>query len=406
MKKQALLALAVISLGLSNCKKDVALQEAESHSESHKTKSSSTLATTTYNVTPSTNLGTAFWDGVQASLASGPVDVIFADGTYTRTASISLSGRGHATNRLTLKTAVTVGGAVFTGNIASNLMTLSGSQNITLLRLKFTGDKPGYAVSISSSNDITLDNCQFIDMRTLTYGALGVHNSSNNVLILHSTFTRIGTGAGAHMIYSANNTERLFVIHNTFTDCSGSFIKLRNGTHRSVIYDNNFTSNGNYDLVAQPTGPNPPFIQVIGINDVNPGDEYMGTKFVVTKNDFTFATIGTQTNLKNLSFQVNGFSPADMDYWITSTEANTLNGGTVTQKRAIMDTNLGLIGDYIHFGGNVNTNGNNDYNVSYGVWDGDFPSCTPPWQGTVSIGSAVNAGGMPTTEAEAIAYYP
>ena len=392
--------------GFTNCKKS---GQAELQAVFHSNGKSATghvLATTIYNVTPTTDLGTSFWDNVQASLATGPVDVVFADGVYTRTSAVNLSGRGHASNLLTLKTASTVGGASFTGNISSTLLTLSGCQNITLLRLKFTGDKPGYAVSILDGQDITIDNCLFTDMHTLTYGALGIHNTSNNVIVKNCTFSRIGTGAGAHMIYSANNNERLFIISNTFTDCSGAFLKFRNGTHRAVVYSNNFTSHGTYDTTAQPSGPNPPFIQVAAINDVNPGDEYIATKFVVTKNIFTFGTLGTQTNLKNFSFQVNGFSPADRNYWISSAQASTLGGGTVSERRAIMSSELGLIGDYIHYGGNTNTNGNTDYNVSYGLWDGNFANCNPGWQGTVSIGPAVNAGGMPTTEAEALAYYP
>lgn len=405
--KTSLSILLVISLGFANCKKtDVSKSENQALSANGKTGTGKVLATTIYNVTPSTSLSTTFWDNVQASLATGPVDVVFADGVYTRSSAITISGRGHATNLLTLKTASTVGGASFTGNISSSLLSISASQNIKLLRLKFTGDKPGYAVSILDGQDITIENSRFVDMHTLTYGALGVHNTSNNVIVKNCTFSRIGTGAGAHMIYAANNTERLFIISNVFTDCSGSFIKFRNGTHRSVVYNNNFTSHGTYDITAQPSGPNPPFIQVSAINDVNPGDEHIADKFVVTANTFTFGTLGTQTNLKNLSFHVNGFSPADRNYWISSTQASTLNSGTVTQKRAVMSSELGLNGEYIHYGGNTNTNGNTDFNVSYGVWDGNFPNCNPSWQGTVSIGTGVNAGGMPTTEAEALAYYP
>lgn len=408
MKAKTILSiLLVISLGFTNCKKNAVSEVGnKALSAEGKTGTGKVLATTIYNVTPTTSLSTTFWDNVQASLATGPVDVVFADGVYTRTSAITISGRGHATNLLTLKTASTVGGASFTGNIASHLLSISASQNITLLRLKFTGDKPGYALSILDGQDITVENCLFVDMHTLTYGAMGVHNTSNNVIVRDCTFSRIGTGAGAHMIYAANNTERLFIINNVFTDCSGAFIKFRNGTHRSVVYDNNFTSHGTYDITAQPTGPNPPFIQVSAVNDVNPGDEYIADKFVVTKNIFTYGTLGNQTNLKNFSFQVNGFTPSDRNYWISSSQATTLNGGTVTQKRAIMSSELGLNGDFIHYGGNTNTNGNTDYNVSYGLWDGNFANCNPSWQGTSSIGSAVNAGGMPATEAEALAYYP
>lgn len=76
--------------------------------------------------------------------------------------------------------------------------------------------------------------------------------------------------------------------------------------------------------------------------------------------------------------------------------------GTVSQKRNIMSAQLGLDGDSIHFGGN--TNSNVQYNVVYRCWN-NYGS-TGPWTGVASIGTAVNAFGLATTEAAAISYYP
>ncbi|WP_343702382.1 hypothetical protein [Chitinophaga sp.] len=392
--KIAIVALSV--LGLVYCKKaDVA---PEKNTPALRSDAPALLTTTTFNVSPSTNFNSTFWSGVQTALASGPVDVIFADGTYTRTATLTLSNIGDDANLLTLKTASAPGGVVFNGNIAK-LMNVNLCKNVKLQGLKFTGDVTGYALTIVRSQDIAVEECIFTDLPAVGYGALGVHyETTNRVLVRNNTFARVGYDSHAHMIYGAYGIQRLSVVGNSFTDCSGSFVRFRgNLSSKGVVYDNDFTSTGTYL-----TGINPVFVEIPVFNDVNPGDERMGTEFMITKNTFTYATVGSQATRYAVVFHHTGFNPPDRNYLISAADAATLNSGTVTQKRNIMSTQLGLDGNEIRFGGN--TNSNVQYNVLYRCWNGYGSS--GPWTGIASIGTAVNASGLATTEAAAINYYP
>ncbi|MGX5817162.1 hypothetical protein ACWKWU_03145 [Chitinophaga lutea] len=384
---------ALVLTSLVNCKK----ADSPGEAPPEKLATTSLLSTTTFNVSPSTNFNSTFWAGVQTALASGPVDVIFASGTYTRTATLTLSNLGDSTNLLTLK-AATAGSAVIDGAIAK-LMNVNVCKNVRLEGLKFTGATTGYALTIVRSQDVAIENCQFIDLPSVGYGALGVHyETTNRVLVRGCTFARVGYDSHAHMIYGAYGIQRLSVVGNSFTDCSGAFVRFRGDlSSKGVVYDNDFISTGTYL-----TGLNPVFVEVPVFNDVNPGNERMGTEFVVTKNTFSYGTAGSQTTRYALVFHHSGFNPVDRNYLISAADATTLNSGTVTQKRTIMSSQLGLDGNEIHFGGNTNTNV--QYNVVYRCWNGY--GSTGPWTGVASIGTAVNAGGMPTTEAAAIAYYP
>ncbi|RPE12033.1 hypothetical protein EGT74_00305 [Chitinophaga lutea] len=392
---QTILTFAVT--GLVYCKKPE-VKPSEQPQGQRSESPAALLSTTTFNVSPSTSFNSTFWSNVQAALATGPVDIIFADGTYTRTATLSLSNIGDDTNLLTLKTAVTEGGAVFNGSIAK-LMNVNLCKNIKLLRLKFTGDVTGYALTIVNSQDITVEKCQFVNLPAVSYGALGVHYAaSNRIIVKYNTFENVGYDSHAHMIYGAYGIQRLSVVANTFKDCSGSFVRFRGDlSDKGVVYDNDFISTGTYL-----TGINPVFIEVPVFNDVNPGNERMGTSFMITKNTFNYATAGSQATRYALVFHHTGFNPVDRNYLISAADATTLNSGTVTQKRNIMSTQLGLDGDSIHFGGNTNTNV--QYNVVYRCWNGY--GSTGPWTGIASIGTAVNATGLATTEAAAIGYYP
>src|SRR5690606_11762336 len=270
MKKNILLWGAV-STFLFSCNKQEIIQEARASNDIEMTPQGeySTLATTIVNVTPSTNLNATSWSNIQTQLQSNPVDVVFADGTYTLTSTINLNNIGHSTNRLQLK-CNTIGSAVITGSIATLMSITNNSKNILVHRLKFTGPVTGYGLVIQRSQNITVAYCRFEGTPSVYYGALGAHYATaDNIIVRQNQFSNIGVGSTAHMIYGAYGVKRLKVINNTFTDCAGSFVRFRgdNSTH-GVVYGNTFTSTGTYL-----TGVNPIFVEVPVFNDVNPGDE-------------------------------------------------------------------------------------------------------------------------------------
>lgn len=399
MKKRVLL-IGLMSLFLCSCDKQEINNELGILQKGEKVREkSSTLATTIVNVTPSTVLNSAFWSNIQTLLQSNPVDVVFADGTYNLTSTISLANIGHVTNRLQLK-CNTIGSAVITGSIATLMSITNNSKNILIHRLKFTGAVTGYGLVIQRSQNITVAYCRFEDMPNVYYGAVGAHYSTaDKIIIRQNHFEKIGVGSTAHMIYGAYGVKRLKVINNTFIDCAGAFVRFRgdNSTH-GVVYNNTFTSTGTYL-----TGVNPIFVEVPVFNDVNPGDETFGTNFMITKNKFNYSTSGNQNTRYALVFHHSGYNPVGRTHLISATDAATLGSGssTVAAKRAIMSSKLGLDGTKILFGGNTNTNV--IANVSYRCQGGY--GAIAPWTGVVSIGTAVTASGLATTYEEALAFY-
>lgn len=405
MKRYALMSLIVASL--FSCEKDVSVKEKEEKVTPEIQKEAQVESTATIvDVNPSTVLNAAFWSNIQSLLQNNHVDVVFADGTYNVTSTITLSNIGSATKRLQLK-ANTVGAAVFTGSIAE-LMSLNNCQNILIHRLKFTGNATGYALKIQRSPKITIAYCRFEDLPKLVFGAVGVHYpTSDNVIIRQSKFANVGVATSAHMIYGAFGAKRLKIIDNTFLDCAGSFIRFRgdNSTH-GVVYGNTFTSTGTYEILNN-TGTatilvNPIFIEVPVFNDVNPGNETFGTSFMVTKNNFNYPTVGVQNTRFALAFHHSGFNPTGRTHLISTADAATLNSGTITQKRAIMSSNLGLDGTKILFGANNNVNV--AVNVIYRCTSA-YTGVVAPWTGVADISSAVTSTGLATTYDEALVFY-
>ena len=353
---------------------------------------------TVFTVAPA-DLTPTFWTGsVQPALASGPVDVVLQNGTYTRTSELALSAIGHATNRLTIR-ASTTGSAVLTGAIP-NVMGLLDCQNVTIKGLTFTGTGPtDNALRIRESQNIQIEQCAFIDLPNIYYAALSVTQpTTDRVVVKDNLFDSVGSGSHAHMIYGSYGVQRLIVVGNEFRDCAGSFVRFRDASDQGVVWGNTFVSSGTY------LSKNPVMIEIPVFNDVDPGDEVFGTNFLIASNTFTYSstTLGDQTQRFAVCFHHSGFNPTGRTHLISAANATTLGSGTVTQRRAIMQSNLGLDGNLLHFWGNTSTNV--QYNMVYRCWAA-YAGVVAPWEGVASIGTAANATAVVTTEAQAIAYY-
>lgn len=355
------------------------------------------LSTTTIHVTPSTALNSAFWATVQKTLKKGPVDVVFAQGMYTRTSTVTLNGLGNNKHLLTLKANDTEYEAVFNGAIA-NLINLINCKNIRIFRLKFTGAATGYAMTIRNSQDITVEKCNFSDLPDVRYGALGVHRSlTDRMVVKYCHFENVGYDSHAHMIYGAYGIQRLSVISNTFKNCSGSFVRFRGDlSDKGVVYNNTFISTGTYM-----GGKNPVFVEIPVFNNVNPGDERMGTNFVIAMNSFSYGTSGNQATRFAVTFHSSGFNPTDRTYLISPEDGLRLHTGTVSEKRKIMSSHLGLDGNLIKCG--KNTKSNVQHEVVYRVANNYGSS--GPWAGFADITNAISSSGLPATETAAIEYY-
>lgn len=279
------------------------------------------------------------------------------------------------------------------------MLDLKNCHNVTVRGLKFTGEATGYAMRVSNSQDITIQSCYFQDLPDVGYGALGIHHSeTDGVVINNSRFERVGYDSHAHMIYAAYGVTRLSILNSYFKDCSGSFVRFRGDlSDMGVVYNSDFISTGNYL-----TGINPPFIEVPVFNDVNPGDERMGTNFMISKNTFSYGNMGNQSTRYAMVFHSSGYNPTDRNYLLSAADGEKLQNGTPAEKSAIMSSQLGLDGDKIFFGENININV--DKNIIYRCWN-NYGS-EGPWTGIADIEQTVNLSGFAVTEEEALNFYP
>lgn len=164
-------------------------------------------------------LNDSFWSLIKSQLTTKSIKIQFLDGKYLRAYTVKalkLASIGNSTHKLILSGFPNV---VFNApsnlNLAtkSNLINIASSQNITIENIHFTGNgKLNYVLQIryQSTKNILVDNCSWIDMRGVVYGATGCHNGANNVTYKNCTFKRIGATSGAHMIYNAYDPSRIF----------------------------------------------------------------------------------------------------------------------------------------------------------------------------------------------------
>src|SRR5690606_817933 len=124
----------------------------------------------------------------------------------------------------------------------ATLLDLRNSKNVRVRGFKFTGKATGYAMRVTNSQDISIENCYFQDLPDVGYGALGVHQSTtNNIVVKGSRFERVGYDSHAHMIYAAYGVTRLSIVSNYFKDCSGSFVRFRGDlSDNGVVFNNDF----------------------------------------------------------------------------------------------------------------------------------------------------------------------
>ncbi|NGM63304.1 hypothetical protein G5B30_15450 [Sphingobacterium sp. SGG-5] len=302
-------------------------------------------------------LSTAFWDKVNELLEKTPVHVQFSEGSYSRSyteKTLVLSSIGNSQNRLTLQGVD--GKTVFMApeDLAlskSSLFDIKNSQNIHVKNISFTGSgELGYAFRVTSDADksaknILIENCSWTDMRGIIYGAAGAHQpGTSHVTFLNCTFKRIGIDSHSHHIYNAYGTSYVSVVDSHFEDCTGDYVRFRDDMDYALVSGSTFIRNQGFDGKV--------FISVPLFNSREPvGDEYFRTNYAFTNNSFTN---NASTNTENaITFYHAGFSPPEWNYLLTAEEGNTLQTGSVTDKKALLLSNFGIDTDKVRISGNT-----------------------------------------------------
>ncbi len=338
-------------------------------------------------------LDVSFWDGVQATLLSSPVKVVFLDGTYQQ-GTLWLIDRGRDDHRLVLEGQSRDGVHFLVANAVQSGLHLRLCRNTTVRWIHFSG--PGamdYAMIIrcwdafsGETRDILIEECSFVDLPNVMYGASGAaFPNAHHVTYRRCVFQRVGPDAHAHMMYHTDGTHHINVIGCHFEDCAGDYVRFRDLTDFCVVKDCTFLSTSNWP----PSAPiSAVFVSMPIFNDVNPGDEYFGSNFVVCGNSFTYQAPYAPWNRKAIAFHHYGFDAPGMHYLFTAAEGAILASGTPAQKSVLLLSNCGIDLDRVRVFDNAY--GGTEFQVAYGCF-ALYGATSAGWDGFGNIADAVSA---------------
>lgn len=300
-------------------------------------------------------LDATFWAGeAQTAINAGPTTVWFARATYDL-GRLKLDSVGHPVHLLTLR--VTAGQTSFLmkNDGQTQIMSIYGCQNIKLQDFIFSGSVTQNAVVVKSSADfaprpsrwITFENCNWHSMSAVLYAALSLQEGARDITVNNCKFWSNGISELSHMIYAFRKVQNVSITNSQFTNCRGAYIKLR--------HDVDYVKIDNCDFHSTADEYNWEFIKVAADDSAsNPGGEFFGGYFQITNNSFDWDTSGNIDNRWGLAFKAYGHNVASpLDYWVTPSEASTLNTGTAAQKQAILSPQMGLSNANVKFYGNT-----------------------------------------------------
>ncbi|MGE4565007.1 MAG: right-handed parallel beta-helix repeat-containing protein [Victivallaceae bacterium] len=303
-----------------------------------------------------------FWAAVNAKLAQTPVRVELAPGAYEisfkgkRSNAVRLTGIGNETNQLVIAGAPG-GGSVFGRSIADDqtrtiknylhLWVLSQCRNVALEELFFTGPGVcGYVMQILDSQDITIRNCEWRDMRGVYFAAAGAHGEkTRNVLWENCTFANLGIDSHAHMLYNANKAAGLTVRNCKFSDCTGDYIRFRNGNDDITVENCDFMNSGEIEPVC-------PFLSMPLFVDFDEPKhyEYFAKKVTIRNNRFIFAKVNPRNIV--LTYLHAGYNPPGRQYLLGKADIAKLDQMSVAEGRKFLGERLGSDLDDIVITGN------------------------------------------------------
>ncbi|MGH7979286.1 MAG: hypothetical protein ACREE6_07915, partial [Limisphaerales bacterium] len=340
-------------------------------------------------------LNPGFWDTVQSQLNNTNVCVNFLSGAYNA-GTLSMTNMGNPLHPLTLA-AVTPYGPVFSP--AMNILQLYGCQNIQLNGLVFNGPTPYWAVycipnGFNPCRNITVENCQFLNLTNAYYAAIGLLNGTRDVRVLNCTFTNVTNGAHAHMIYASHDIVDVVVSNCVFQDCLADYVRFRDDSEYCVVEDSAFISTKSATAW--------PFVSAELYNETNSdsaGDEFFGTYFQISRDSFIYKAAGGSGPDSASHFSDTGWSPDAFDCDLTSAQAGALSSGGTSFQQSFLQTNMGIIASGIKMFSNTYSGVTYHMDYQY-VWDGTAPDNN--WQGTIGLNNVPDSSGALLNAAPAL----
>jgi hypothetical protein len=244
-----------------------------------------------------------------------------------------------------------------------------GSENVHIRQLHFTGaGSIGFVIRCwKKSHHISIEDCTFINMPGVIYGAIGVLDpGAQNVTVSNCRFQAIGCDGHAHMMYNTHHIQHILIKDCHFEECAGDYIRFRDDTDHCVVQGCVFKSTG---IVYDPY----PFLSISVFNDCKPGSEstspecsqeepscpdldehpqyeYFGSNFVFAENEFIYESSGVRRF--PIAFIHVGWDPPRRSHLLTADEGNILRRGSTQARKRVLERNCGIDTDRIIVYGN------------------------------------------------------
>jgi lysophospholipase L1-like esterase len=293
------------------------------------------------------------WNKVNQLLESNDVTVYLTKGHYS-TKPLEMVKVGNAKHKLVIsgeKKGVIMDAPV------KFMITLKECKNITINNFNFTGSTKGYCFVITNhSENIDVQNCKWNDLPELYYGCVGVHNGSQDITFRNCIFKNAGKDGHHHFFYIANDANYVSILDCYLEDSAGSYIRFRNHSDYGRVSRNTFVSTGkgkNYDPNREV------FVALENFTDVNPGDEWFGTNYIITNNTFKFTKIPADISDKDSAIRIglrirnDGFNYPGKNYLMTAEEGAILTGNKAILKKQLLLKNYGIDFNKIYLRNNV-----------------------------------------------------
>ncbi|HEV2318257.1 MAG TPA: hypothetical protein VGV18_00795, partial [Verrucomicrobiae bacterium] len=340
------------------------------------------------SVNAASYLNWTFWTGLQSQLNNTNVYVNFLNGAYN--GMLSLTNMGNPIHQLTLA-AVTPYGPIFSPSVNA-IIQLYGCQNFQLNGLVFNGPAPYWGLyclqnGFNPCRNITVNNCQFLNLTNAYYAAIGLLNGVRDIQVLNCTFTNITNGGHAHMIYAPHDIVGVVVSNCVFQDCLADYVRFRDDSEYDVVENSMFISTKSTTAW--------PFVSAELYNETNAdsaGDEFFGTYFQVSSNSFIYKASGGSGPYSGLHFSDTGWSPYSYDCNLTPSQESQLSGGSTSFQQSFLQTNMGITASGIKMFGNTYSGATYQMDYQY-VWDGTASNYT--WQGTIGLNKVSDSSGTP-----------
>lgn len=288
---------------------------------------------------PADFLDPEFWQEVQSLLQKEAVTVHFLPGDYVRAFTekpLLLRNAGHGEHALLLQGED--GKSIFTAPTGhadkAVLVELKNARNVVIRDLHFRGNgRLGYGLRITSTNgggteNILVENCSWLDMRGIIYGAAGSHGpGTRGITYKNCVFKRIGIDSHSHHMYNAHGAQHIVVQDSHFEDCTGDYVRFRDNCDFITVKNSTFVRN--------PEFPQYPFISVPLFNNVDPGDEKFASNFTLSGNTFTNAKFA-------IAFHHYGFTHPAFNFLLSGEEGNVLQKGSPQEKSRILKQSFGI----------------------------------------------------------------